>query len=98
MNQQDAPELFRYFLEGLIYGETQILKKRGELSTEKTSFKKIETISERVFGTYQAHRVTCLQCDYISWTFHMSLDLNIDIDKEEFKRSRSMFTDEKEQA
>ena len=28
----------------------------------------------------------------------MSLDLNIDIDKEEFKRSRSMFTDEKEQA
>lgn len=98
MNQQDAPELFRYFIEGLIWGENEIMKKRGQLVQDKTSFKKIETPTEKVFGTYQAHRVTCLHCDYISWTFHMSIDLNIDIDKEELRHSRSINVEEKENA
>lgn len=98
MNQQDAPELFRYFIDGLIKGETAILKEKGELSKETTNFKKAETITEKVYGTYQAQRVTCLHCNYISWTFHLSLDLNLDIDKESLKESRDRFSEEKEEA
>jgi hypothetical protein len=42
--------------------------------------------------------VTCLHCSYISWTFHLSLDLNIDIDKESVRQSRYHLTDEKKEA
>lgn len=98
LNQQDAPELFRYFVDGLIEGETKVLKKKGQLSQEKVCYKKIETPTERIFGHYQAHRVTCLQCDYISWTFHLSSDINIDIDKEVVRQSRSNLKEEKDQA
>ena len=40
LNQQDAPELFRYFIDALIEGETKVLKKQGKLSEEKTIYKK----------------------------------------------------------
>lgn len=98
LNQQDAPELFRYFIDGLIEGELKVLKKKGKLSQEKTCYKKIESPTERIFGHYQAHRVTCLHCDYISWTFHLSSDINIDIDKEIVKQSRLNLTTEKKDA
>lgn len=98
LNQQDAPELFRYFVDGLIEGETKVLKKRGDLSQDKCCYKKIETPTERIFGHYQAHRVTCIHCDYISWTFHFSSDINIDIDKEVVRQSRINLKEEKDQA
>lgn len=98
LNQEDGPELFRYFMDGLIEGELKVMKETEQLSTEKTSFKKIEAPSEKVFGNYLANRVTCIQCDYISWTFHMTLDLNIDIDKDNIRESRTKFTEEKETA
>lgn len=85
-------------MDGLIDGELKVMKEKNELSKEKTSFKKIESPSEKVFGNYLAHRVTCIHCDYISWTFHMTLDLNIDIDKEAIRESRHNFTDEKKLA
>ncbi len=98
MNQQDAPELFRYFIDGLIKGETAILKEKGLLAKESTNYKEAETITEKVYGTYQAQRVSCLHCNYISWTFHLSLDLNVDIDKESLKESRDRYAQEKDEA
>lgn len=98
LNQQDAPELFRYFVDGLMEGETKVLKQQGKISQEKCCFKRIETPTERIFGHYQAHRVTCLHCDYISWTFHLSSDINIDIDKEIVRQSRLNLADEKKDA
>lgn len=98
LNQQDAPELFRYFVDGLIEGELKVLKKTGHLSQEKSCYKKIESPTERIFGHYQAHRVTCLHCDYISWTFHLSTDINIDIDKEVVRQSKYNFQEEKKGA
>lgn len=98
LNQEDAPELFRYFVDGLIEGELKILKEKKMLSADKTTFKKMESPTEKIIGNYQAHRVTCIHCDYISWTFHMSLDLNIDIDKEAVRESRFNFTEEKKAA
>ena len=98
LNQQDAPELFRYFVDGLIEGETKVLKKKGLLTQDKSCYKNIETPTERIFGHYQAHRVTCLHCDYISWTFHLSSDINIDIDKEVVRQSKHNFPDEKKDA
>lgn len=95
LNQQDAPELFRYFVDGLIEGELKVLKKTGQISQEKSCYKKIESPTERIFGHYQAHRVTCLHCDYISWTFHLSTDINIDIDKEVVRQSKYNFQEEK---
>lgn len=100
MSQQDAPELFRYFLEGLIHGEEQILKSQGKFvkNPPNITYKLIQTPVERIFGNYQAHRVECLECDYKSWTFHFSIDINLDIDKEEVSRWRERFAEEKEHA
>ena len=98
LNQQDAPELFRYFIDGLIDGELKVLKQKGLISEEKSCYKKIESPTESIFGHYQAHRVTCLHCNYISWTFHLSSDINIDIDKEIVRKSRFNLADEKKQA
>lgn len=97
MSQQDAPELFRYFLEGLIHGEEQILKSQGKFvkNPPNITYKLIQTPVERIFGNYQAHRVECLECDYKSWTFHFSIDINLDIDKEEVWRMREKFVEEK---
>jgi len=98
-NQEDAPELFRYFIDGLIEGELAVLKKKGLLTKEPgVTYKKKESATEQVLCTYQAHRVTCLHCPYISWTFHLSLDLNIDIDKESVRQSRYNLADEKKDA
>lgn len=85
-------------MDGLIEGELKVLKKKNALSKETTCYKKIESPTERIFGHYQTNRVTCLHCDYISWTFHLSTDINIDIDKEEVRQSRYNFQDEKKQA
>ena len=98
LNQQDAPELFRYFIDGLIEGELKVMKKEGKLDTSKVCYKRIESPTESIFGHYQAHRVTCLHCDYISWTFHLSSDINIEIDKEEVKSYRNNLADEKKDA
>jgi Ubiquitin carboxyl-terminal hydrolase len=100
MSQQDAPELFRYFLEGLVYGEVQILKAQGRLlkNPPNICYKLIQTPVERIFGNYQAHRVECLECDYKSWTFHFSIDINLDFDKEEVYRMRGKYVDEKADA
>lgn len=97
-NQEDAPELFRYFMDGLIEGELKVLKSKGELSKVPVPYKQKDTPTEKNLCTYQAHRVTCLHCNYISWTFHLSLDLNIDIDKESVRQSRHNLEDEKTQA
>jgi len=75
------------------------MKANGELTQDKSGhFKRKDTPTEKIFGHYQAHRVTCIHCEYISWTFHMSLDLNIDIDKEAVRESRHNFENEKEAA
>lgn len=42
--------------------------------------------------------MTCLHCDYISWTFHLSSDINIDIDKEVVRQSKFTLVDEKKDA
>jgi ubiquitin C-terminal hydrolase len=100
MSQQDAPELFRYFLEGLIHGEEQILKSQGKFvkNPPNIAYKLIQTPVERIFGNYQAHRVECLECDYKSWTFHFSIDINLDIYKDEDNKMLGMFVDEKAKA
>lgn len=98
-NQEDAPELFCYFIDGLIEGEHAVLKKKGLLNKDqKIPYKKKEGATEQVLCTYQANRVTCLHCPYISWTFHLSVDLNIDIDKESVRQSRYNLADEKKVA
>lgn len=83
LNQQDAPELFRYFVDGLINGELKIMKAKNQLSGLKTPFKQIESPTEKILGHYLANRVRCLHCDYLSWTFDLSIDLNVNIDNEE---------------
>lgn len=99
-NQEDAPELFRYFIDGLIEGEKAVLKKKGLVPQKDPSimYKGKDTEIERILCTYQAHRVTCLHCSYISWTYHLSLDLNIDIDKESIRQSRYNLVEEKKAA
>lgn len=96
-NQEDAPELFRYFVDGLIEGELDMMKLKGLLSQEKTVFKKIESPTERILGHYNVSRVTCLHCDYISWAFHMSRDLALDIRPPQ-RREAEHLAKEKKQA
>jgi ubiquitin carboxyl-terminal hydrolase 16/45 len=98
-NQEDAPELFRYFIDGLIEGEHLVLKEKDLLNKDpKIPFKKKEGTTEQVFCTYQAHRVTCLHCAYISWTYHLSVDLDLDVDKESLRQSRHNLVEEKKEA
>lgn len=83
-SQQDGPELFRYFVDALIEGERKVMNKDKPKSATKTvlNYNPIETPTETIFGHYQVTRVDCLHCNYISWSYHMSRDINLDIEKD----------------
>lgn len=109
MSQQDAPELFRYFVEALAEGELKIFKQEhGEETPEqKTPYKKIQTHTQKTFCGYLVNHVYCLHCHHKSWTFDIYSDLMVNIDSAEkakkeggstfglFQFGREKFADEK---
>ena len=82
MSQQDAPELFRYFLEALIKGEEKIYKAEHGEDKEPTPYKKIVTETQKIFNGYLVNHVYCLHCGHKSWTFDLFSDLMVSIDKD----------------
>jgi ubiquitin C-terminal hydrolase len=81
MAQQDAQELLRYLLDALSEGEiTHLGIDRTKLKSVENKYGKLKlTYIECIFGSYLASRLHCQNCDLISWTLDLCLDLNIEI-------------------
>lgn len=81
MAQQDAQELLRCLLDGLNEGEITYLNidrrclKLVELKGKREKW----TAIEEVFGCFLASRLHCLNCQKVSWTLDLCLDLSIEI-------------------
>lgn len=79
MQQQDAQELLRCFLDTLSIGEEKWLVSPEMKMTEKVKGKHKYTYVEQLFGGYLCNFLKCNHCNYSSRTFDFYLDLIIQI-------------------
>jgi len=79
MKQQDAAELRRLLLSKLSEGEAYAMKVWGSFNPLKQKYKQLQTPTEHNFYGHQVHRVSCLHCEYDSWSFGCFSDLIITI-------------------